>query len=60
MNQRNHRHTVFKLLLYALPCFPLAAWLFILAPATVFAQDKSGVKPQVISLPSGPGSRWRG
>ncbi|MEZ4735444.1 MAG: SpvB/TcaC N-terminal domain-containing protein, partial [Caldilineaceae bacterium] len=25
-------------------------------PAAAFAQDKSGVKPQVISLPSGPGS----
>jgi hypothetical protein len=31
------------------------AWL-ILTPTTAHAQDKSGVKPQVISLPTGPGS----
>lgn len=32
----------------------LAALLFL--PGVAYAQDKSGVKPQVISLPSGPGS----
>ena len=42
--------------------FYLIIFLFIttvlvITPRTVFAQDaKSGVKPQVISLPSGPGS----
>ena len=34
-----------------LPLLTLLLW-----PTVLFAQDKSGVKPQVISLPSGPGS----
>ena len=34
-----------------LPLLALLYW-----PSAAFAQDKSGVKPQVISLPSGPGS----
>ncbi|MCL4858094.1 MAG: hypothetical protein KJZ93_01755, partial [Caldilineaceae bacterium] len=34
----------------------LAASVLALLPAAAHAQDKSGVKPQVISLPSGPGS----
>ena len=34
-----------------LPLLMLFLW-----PTLAFAQDKSGVKPQVISLPSGPGS----
>ncbi|MEZ4864233.1 MAG: toxin TcdB middle/N-terminal domain-containing protein [Caldilineaceae bacterium] len=53
--KHNNQHNIFKLILYAL-CLPLATWLVVLTPATAFAQDKSGVKPQVISLPSGPGS----
>ena len=32
------------------------ALIITLLPTVVFAQDNSGVKPQVISLPSGPGS----
>src|SRR5215212_755437 len=30
--------------------------VLVVTPRAVLAQDKSGVKPQVISLPSGPGS----
>ncbi|MFN8445750.1 MAG: toxin TcdB middle/N-terminal domain-containing protein [Caldilineaceae bacterium] len=47
--------TPLKLLLYSL-FLPLAASILALMPTVAFAQDKSGVKPQVISLPSGPGS----
>jgi RHS repeat-associated protein len=41
--------------LYTLGFLWITTVLAIL-PTTVYAQDKSGVKPQVISLPSGPGS----
>ncbi|RIK34052.1 MAG: hypothetical protein DCC55_33810, partial [Chloroflexi bacterium] len=34
----------------------LTLFLTVLIPAVAFAQGKSGVTPQVISLPSGPGS----
>ncbi|RIK31000.1 MAG: hypothetical protein DCC55_36930, partial [Chloroflexi bacterium] len=37
-------------------CFALTAGILALTPTSAHAQDKSGVKPQVISLPSGPGS----
>nr|HMN29059.1 SpvB/TcaC N-terminal domain-containing protein [Caldilineaceae bacterium] len=36
--------------------FLLITMALSLAPTVAHAQDKSGVKPQVISLPSGPGS----
>ena len=53
MNRKNYlclndRRCLLPLLL---PLLALLLW-----PTLAFAQDKSGVKPQVISLPSGPGS----
>ena len=48
MSTRNYLYTILFLLIGA---------YCALMPGTAFAQDKSGVKPQVISLPSGPGSR---
>ncbi len=51
----HHQSTYLKLICY-LFLGPLAvAWLTLM-PTTIYAQDKSGVKPQVISLPTGPGS----
>ena len=38
------------------PAFLLTMLITLLLPIVAFAQDKSGVTPQVISLPSGPGS----
>src|SRR5688572_31764387 len=42
---------------YLYPIIFLFCSIYLAAtPSAAFAQDKSGVKPQVISLPSGPGS----
>jgi RHS repeat-associated protein len=51
----NQRFTHLKIIFYLLILPFVASWLALM-PATAHAQDKSGVKPQVISLPSGPGS----
>ncbi len=53
---RNHKQRTYLKLICYLLFGPLLISLLALMPTVTHAQDKSGVKPQVISLPAGPGS----
>src|SRR5690606_3500766 len=53
----NNLNQYYQKVRLALAALGLAVLLgLLMAPGAALAQDKSGVKPQVISLPSGPGS----
>ena len=54
IDARLTRHAQIQAVIRLVVLTPLLCLLFY--PAALHAQDKSGVKPQVISLPSGPGS----
>jgi hypothetical protein len=52
----NHQQRTDLKLIFYLLFGPLMVSLLAFIPTVAHAQDKSGVKPQVISLPTGPGS----